>query len=161
MCRVTSNPTMSLLPLKHRVPYSVRWLVTAASEPESVPQQLAESPSAPAPVEGGSGESGSGSSLLAGAPECPRRPCGPSWRIDGFPANDIIRNTPVPVYTAKTSSVRQWRPRWFAAAGHRCCRRASDVVRRPAPVDAAATADAGKPYMSSSGFNDTLKIEGW
>jgi len=43
---------------------SVR-LVTAAREPESVPLQLAESPSAPAQVEGGSGESGSGSSLLA------------------------------------------------------------------------------------------------
>jgi len=122
---------------------TVRWLGTAARELESVPQQLAEPPSAPATVEGGNGRSGSGSSVLAGAPECPRRPGRPSGRTYVFPASDRIRTTPV--YTRKTSSLRQWRPRW-SVAGRRCGRRASDVVRRPAPVDAAATGYARKPY---------------
>ena len=49
----------------------VRLQVTAAREPESVPQQLAEPPSAPAPVEGESGETGSGSSPRGVPPSAP------------------------------------------------------------------------------------------
>jgi len=47
---------------------TVRLSGTAAKELESVPQQLAEPPSAPATVEGRTGGSGSESSFLAGPP---------------------------------------------------------------------------------------------
>ena len=129
----------------------VRLPVTAAEELESLPQELAVPPSAPATAEGEDGGSGSENSLLAGVPLS-----APGGQTD--PQKGQMCFTPVSEFVAHQQEANLplsdsgARPRW-SAAGRRCCRRAPDVVRRPAPVDAAATGDVPKPYNISATAN--------
>jgi len=116
----------------------VRLPVTAAEKLESMPQKLAVPPSAP--MEGVDGGIGSESSLFAGVPlSAPGGQIDPVW-TDEFHANSYWINAEsgcTPVW-AQITSLRQRRPRWFAA-GCRCCRRAPDVVRRPSTPRPPAT----------------------
>ena len=126
-----------------------RLSVDAAREPESMPQQLAEPPSAPAPAEVGSGEIGSLSSLPAEAPwvlpaavwtqlvSC-REDRWVSSRLQNS-SRSINQNQLAPTATV-ASPVRHYAPP--------PPRRRAAVGERPTS-SAAATADAGKSYYVS------------
>ena len=106
----------------------------------------AVSSSAPAPAEGGGGQGSCGSLLTVvslGATGDRLDPVSPHQEGHELHAGHGI--TATPPGCNKQTSLRQWHPRWHAAS-RRCCRRASDVIRRPAPVDAAAACDVAKPY---------------
>jgi len=105
---------------------TVRLSGTAAKELESVPQQLAEPPSAPATVEGRIGGSGSESSFLAGPPESLRRAGRPNDWTDVFHAG--IRNAYTQLKQALSDSGVSGPPPDAAAVGERPT---SSAARRP------------------------------